>query len=386
MVTSHLSAEGKSGGASIYAYNLAKELSRQGHRVDLVATVDSDWPTHTPFQVYALKFSTAWLFGSLKWSVRAAAYAVDLIDRNNYDIIHVHHPVTYFYTLMSMSRVPMIATLHTGWALTNPRETTRRKTFDFLMDLLVCKRCARVIVMNRYQQKQLSRYFSRGKVQYIPNGIDFGQFAREKHGLKYFRELGIPTQATTVLYTGRLDKGKGVETLLDAWRIIQNQIDHRAWLIVVGDGSLKSQLMSKSRDLRNVVFTGSISRLELVAAYEEADLFVMPSEGGEGMPTVLLEAMAAGLPVVATTIPGITELGDTTFARLVPPGDAQKLASTMLDFTRDTVLLRQMGRKATSIARRLDWSTVASQIVELYKSCLTLEPQGDLLSGRKLPM
>lgn len=370
MVTSELDSEGRSGGAGIYAYNLSRELTRQGHHVDFVATVvDTTWNARTPFDVYELKFSRLWMIGMLKWSITAAASASHLINHNHYDVIHVHHPISYMYPLFSISRVPMVATLHTGWAFTNPRETMRRRIFDFFMDLFVCKRCKRVIAMNRHSENHLLRWFSREKVRYVPNGTNCNEFSKKKDGSDFRNKLSLHDEIV-VLFTGRLEKGKGVENLLEAWKIVQNSIENRVWLVIVGDGTLREQLMNKARGLRNIVFTGSISRDELIAAYEESDLFVMPSEGGEGMPTVLLEAMAAGLPVIATKIPGIMELGDTEFVRLVPPGHAKELSSALLDFINDPRNLIQMGKKAALFARRFDWSTIASQIVEVYSSCL----------------
>jgi glycosyltransferase involved in cell wall biosynthesis len=83
------------------------------------------------------------------------------------------------------------------------------------------------------------------------------------------------------------------------------------------------------------------------------------------MPTVLLEAMAAGLPIIATRIPGNTEITDPEFGRLVTPGDAQQLALALLDMTRDVASLRRMGSRASLFARRFDWSIIASRIAEV---------------------
>jgi glycosyltransferase involved in cell wall biosynthesis len=118
----------------------------------------------------------------------------------------------------------------------------------------------------------------------------------------------------------------------------------------------------------------------MLCAYAESKLFVMPSEGVEGMPTVLLEAMAAGLPVIATRIPGNIETTDANFAKLVAPGDAQQLACALLDLTSDPVSLRQMGEKAFFFARRFDTSNIATQVAEVFR---LLSRRDDLLIGSK---
>jgi glycosyltransferase involved in cell wall biosynthesis len=225
--------------------------------------------------------------------------------------------------------------------------------------------------MNKHSESQLLRWgIPREVIQYVPNGIDRSEFLRRKGDSKALRQkLGVPQEAIVVLCVGELRRGKGVENLLEAWRIVQMRAEKPVWAIVVGDGALRDQLVSMSLDLCNIVFTGSIPRDDLLSAYEESDLFVMPSEGGEGMPTVLLEAMAAGLPVVATKIPGNIEVSDSEFAKLVNPGDSQQLAFALLDMIHDLASLRQMGRKARLFSRKYDWRIIASRIAEVYESC-----------------
>jgi glycosyltransferase involved in cell wall biosynthesis len=145
-------------------------------------------------------------------------------------------------------------------------------------------------------------------------------------------------------------------------------------MIIVGEGPLRNGLVARSLSMRNVVFTGFLSRVstgDLLVAYAESDLFVIPSEVGEGMPTALLEALAAGLPIVATRVPGITEVADLEFSKLVAPGNAQQLALALLDMIRDVASLRRMGKRASSFARRFDWSTMTASIVDAFESCIS---------------
>jgi phosphatidylinositol alpha-mannosyltransferase len=370
MVTSELSY-GRAGGAGVYAYHLSKELTRQGHHVDLIATVASGWDAKTPFRVYGLKLSKLPIIGMLRWSISAFVYSMKLMRKSRYDIVHVHHPLSKIFPLILSPRIPMVASMHTGWALTNPRQSSLRRIVDFLLDLFVCKKCRRVIVLNRHTEFQLLRWgISRETIKYVPNGIDRSEFIGKRNKPSSLRrKLGIPEDAVVLLYVGRLDRGKGVENLLKAFHIVQEHTQKSVWAIIVGEGELRRDLMRASRDLHNTVFMGFIPRNELLAAYAESDVFVMPSEGGEGMPTVVLEAMAAGLPVIATRIPGNIDIAVTEFGKLVPPGDAQQLALSLLDMIRNPASLKQLGSRASLFSKRYDWSNIASRIVEVFESC-----------------
>ena len=175
-----------------------------------------------------------------------------------------------------------------------------------------------------------------------------------------------------MLSLGRLFRGKGFENLLDAWQIVQERASKPVWAIIIGDGPLRRSLMVRAHDIPNLVFAGSVSHADVLSAYAESDLLVMPSEGGEGMPTVLLEGMAAGLPVIATRVPGNVEIVDTTFGRLVPPSDVQQLALALLDLIGHPTSLRRMGKQALLLSKNYDWSIITARIAKIYESCLPL--------------
>jgi glycosyltransferase involved in cell wall biosynthesis len=265
----------------------------------------------------------------------------------------------------------MVTTIQQGWPLTTPVISRPRRIIEFLIELAVCKKYRRIILLNRHHELQLLRWgISREKIRLIPNGIDCNGFLEMRKKPKTLRQkLGVPQGAMLVLSLGRLAKGKGIENLLEAWQMVQERAPKPVWAVVMGDGPLRRSLMKRAHNIPHIVFTGSVSHAEVLSAYAESDLFVMPSQGGEGMPTVLLEAMAAGLPVIATRIPGHTEIVDTTFGRLVPPGDAQQLALALLDLVDDPNSLRQMGNHALLLSKRYDWSVITARVTKVYESC-----------------
>ncbi|MEJ2503056.1 MAG: glycosyltransferase family 4 protein, partial [Gemmatimonadota bacterium] len=174
----------------------------------------------------------------------------------------------------------------------------------------------------------------------IPNGIAMDEFTPASPGEKATlrRDLDLP-DATIVMYTGKLNRGKGLELLLQVWDELVPE-HPEAHLVLVGSGhhqalSIEPQLRSfvRTRSLEDrVTFTGETDR---VADYlKAADLFVMPSES-ESQCLSLIEAMATGLPAVATAVGGIPEyFEDGRHGVLVDPQDAEALARglrTLLD-------------------------------------------------------
>jgi len=373
MVTCELSADAWSGGSGIYIYTLCKELICHGHNVDVIASVDPGWTLQrTPFNLYELKLSRLHVIGMLKWSIEAYVCSIRLMQTRKYDVVNVHSPLSLLYPLLYMSRVPMITTMHRGWPLTDPRYRLHMKLFSFLTDLISCKKSQKIIVLNKFHGQELLRWgISQKNITYVPNAINQQEFLKKQNDSKVLRErFGVPPEAIVLLCVGRLDKGKGVENLLEAVRIIRNRARRRLWVIIAGHGPLKASLMKRYRDLTNVVFTGSLPRSDIISLYKEADLFVMPSEGGEGMPTVLLEAMAAGLPIVSTRIPGTVEIAEKEFGRLVTPGNPYELARSILDVIADASSLMEMGRRAISWSAQFNWSTVSRLVANVYESCL----------------
>ena len=161
---------------------------------------------------------------------------------------------------------------------------------------------AGVIVLTNEQAEFVQRTYriEPSRVHVVPNGIS----------AEYFREPRRPGDAAgrplRLLYVGRLETQKNVARLLDAMSLTREKIE----LLIVGDGSLRAELERRATRLGlGVEFAGSLYGDDLLRAYAEADAFVLPSDR-EGMALAALEAMASGLPVVATDVPGNRELLD----------------------------------------------------------------------------
>ncbi|MFD7734719.1 glycosyltransferase family 4 protein [Kitasatospora phosalacinea] len=193
------------------------------------------------------------------------------------------------------------------------------------------------------------------RVHVVPNGVgaEFFHPLREQRG-------GRPLRLLTV---GRLSAQKNVDRLLEALALVREPV--RA--VIVGDGELRPRLLAKAAalGLRDVEFTGALHGAELLAAYAAADAFVLSSDR-EGMPLVLLEAMAAGLPVIATDVPGTAELVGTTGLLAAPEPAA--LAAAIDRAAADPALRRTLAERGAEVAARHSWGAVAEQVEKVYEA------------------
>jgi len=184
----------------------------------------------------------------------------------------------------------------------------------------------------------------------VPNAVDLSKFENLESG-KLRRKLEVADDVAILLTVGRLSKQKGLQFLLRAMPEVLNKFS-KVSLALVGAGEDEAALKELTRELgiqEAVRFLGWHS--EIPEFLKDADLFVLPSLW-EGMPNVILEAMASGVPSVATEVGGTTELvsdGETGF--LVPPADSGALARKIISLLKDEELRTRMGRNALERAR-----------------------------------
>ena len=190
------------------------------------------------------------------------------------------------------------------------------------------------------------------RVHVVPNGVDEAFFLP-------VREHGPGPM--NLLYVGRLSAQKNVARLLDAMALVREEVRLR----IVGDGESRSRLEAQATrlSLKNVEFSGGLLGDELVKAYADADAFVLPSDK-EGMPLVVLEAMAAALPVVATDVSGTRELVGGTGLLAAPEPAA--LAAAVDAVAADRELRARLARASAETSRNYSWNTVARQVEDVY--------------------
>jgi glycosyltransferase involved in cell wall biosynthesis len=191
----------------------------------------------------------------------------------------------------------------------------------------------------------------------IPNGVDVARFTPPKPGeaAALRARLGLPADGFLWVYTGKLNRGKGLEMLLRAWQRLASR-HPRLHLVLVGSGA--GQFLSCEAALRRfvtdhglasrVTFTGAVANVE--DYLRAADLFVLPSDS-EALPMALIEAMACGLPVVATRVGGIPDVvEDGVDGRLIAAGDEAVLAAAIEGLLADPAARAALARAARAKA------------------------------------
>jgi starch synthase (maltosyl-transferring) len=262
--------------------------------------------------------------------------------------------------------------------LSSIRVAEQRNSYHSIVENLSCRMSDRVTCVSRGVADFVRRraHVPASRLVVVPNGIAADSMALASPSDR--AALGVARNSVLAVFVGRLDAQKGLELLLEAMRQVYSRLPQLE-LLLVGAGPQRGELEQISRRLGIESRTRFLGfRTDVPAILSCADLFILPSRW-EGMPNAVLEAMAAGLPVIATKTEGTRELvrhGETGW--LVPIGNASELAQAMLELTSDQERRTRWGRQGREVVRR-DFSLAAMirHYVQLY-DCL-------LDSGRSIP-
>jgi glycosyltransferase involved in cell wall biosynthesis len=257
------------------------------------------------------------------------------------DVLHSHH--LYLDAVAAVSagkilRVPMLAKVACGGAVGDLARLRRTAGTRALFRIL--RGLDRIVVPSRQTDAEVrAAGFLEDRIVRIPNGVDIARFTPAG-------PIRSDSPARTVLFLGRLDAQKGVDTLLSAWGEAAPHLPGTT-LAIGGEGPQAAALRAAATRpglAGNVRFLGAVPDPE--AHLRTAAAFVLPS-WHEGLPNALLEAMATGLPCVATAIGGTTDVAtDESDALLVPPGDGAALAKALLRILTDADLAGRLGAAA----------------------------------------
>ena len=282
-----------------------------------------------------------------------------LIREGSYDVVHIHEP---------FAPVPPNLGARTSSALTiGTFHAFRERGHLYRMSKYMLRANPRRlngrIAVSNAARSYVNR-FHPGDYEIIPNGIEFDRFANPASPIEEFDDGQI-----NLLFVGRMEKRKGLRYLLSAYADLKWDYPELR-LIVVGPGGPddESQRVMGERNLTDVVFTGRVSNETLPAYYQAADIFCSPATGGESFGMVLLEAMAAGVPTVATDISGYREVVTHGMDGLLStPSDPIAFAGAIRTLIEDPNLRTQMGAAGQIKAQGYRWSEVANRVLDFYK-------------------
>jgi phosphatidylinositol alpha-mannosyltransferase len=223
-----------------------------------------------------------------------------------------------------------------------------------------------LVAVSEPAREFVGRYFQ-GDYRVIPNGVDLDRFNGQAKPLPQFMD-----GKTNILFVGRLEKRKGLGVLMRAYVALKERQPNLR-LIVVGDGRLRSgyeRFISRNR-IPDIVMAGYVSSDDLPRYHASAHVFCAPNLGKESFGIVLLEAMAAGLPVVATDIPGFTQvINPGRQGILVRRDDPFSLAAALNLLADDPELRARMAAEGRAAAEDYSWDRVVDQVVDAYEDAL----------------
>jgi glycosyltransferase involved in cell wall biosynthesis len=293
------------------------------------------------------------------------------------DLIHVHgHP--YLSSLIASKIAkkyskPLVLTQHNTFIEYNNIWDTVEKLNDLAIGKQVIKEVDKIIVVsNATRNYVLSLGADPEKIEVLHNGVDLNRFKplTEVKG-KMRKKLGISKDASVVLTVRRLVYKNGIDTLLESAEIAVKK-NPKLFFVVVGKGPDFEEVKEKIVQLgmrRNFRLTGFVSDGDLPFYYNVADLFVLPSKSGEGLPLVALEAMACGLPIIATNVGGTSEVMSEDYGKLVPPNSPESLAEAILEFSRKDVSALKKDLR-TMMEQRYSWDKNVEKLDEIYEELI----------------
>jgi phosphatidyl-myo-inositol alpha-mannosyltransferase len=295
-----------------------------------------------------------------------------LLKQEQFDVVHVHEPLTPFLCLSVLrhSKTINVGTFHAYREEASPTLERLSPVFKPLVDRLHVRIC-----VSEAAYEHISRYYP-GDYTIIPNGIDYHEFA----GPQVQPLDGLSDGRPTLLFVGRLEARKGFEHLLRAYPYVLQEFPE-ARLLVVGayDKEDKEPYVRDARlqHLTGIRFVGRVSSEELPRYYRSCSVFCAPSTGFESFGIVLLEAMAAGKPIVASSIAGYRSImDDGREGYLVPPADEHALADAIIRILKNPSVARQMGEQGRRKAALYDWSIIAGRVLDIYERLMQQKAQG----------
>jgi phosphatidylinositol alpha-mannosyltransferase len=352
------------GGVQSHVLQLAEVMDGHGHDVSVLApssphvklpdyVVSGGKAVPIPYNgsVARLRFGPATHRLVKKW-----------LAQGQFDVLHLHEPNAPSLSMLALNIAegPIVATFHTS--------TTKSLTLSVFEPILrpmhekIVGRIAVSDLARRWQMEALG-----SDAVEIPNGVDVTSFASAP------RLAGYPRPGKSVLFLGRYDEPrKGMAVLLRALPALVERFSDIE-IMIVGRGDEDELREDAGKLATHLRFLGQVDDAEKASAMRSADVYCAPHIGGESFGIVLVEAMAAGTPVVASELDAFRRvLLDGAAGRLVPVDDDAALAAGLIEMLDDSPEGRAVRERyieaACEAVRRYDWSVVARQIMRVYET------------------
>ncbi len=360
-------------GIGYYTYNLSKKLIEVGHKV-VVITRGSLTKTQKEIfdQIEVIRIPFIPIYPFYLQIHRLFVRKVLKSLESEIDVVHIHSPLP---PVIKTSH-PIILTIHSPMLSNNNYikitsiysllTKISARFISFPLELRHIKSSNIITTVSESVAKELEEYgLNQDGISIVSNGVDENIFYPNKNGtnndIKY------------IMYAGRIEREKGLFDIIESANIICSKRADISF-IIAGDGRDSNRLKKKIKKIglqKRFIFLGQIEKDQMIKLYQNATLFILPSYR-EGLPTVLLEAMSCGLPIIATDVRGNRDLiTNGKNGLLIPPKDPKKIAETILTLLNDKKLMKQLGNNARkTIIKNYTWNAVSNKFLKCYESLI----------------
>lgn len=352
------------GGVQVHVRELAAQLRQLGHDVRILAPGRHRGQRDDVLIVgRAVPVRGNGSVARISFGPQVASVVGRALREATPDIIHVHEPLVPSVSMHAVlqANAPVVATFHSNVG----RERISSLWYKLAAPMVrpVWNRLARRIAVSEAARHSVTSRMGDGDLVIVPNGVNVDRFATA-------RPAALPP-GRHLLFVGRLEERKGFPVAVAAFaQLAKVYSDLR--LLVIGDGSERDAVDDLEPAVRSrVEMLGRVDDDRLASYLKAATLYLGPATGGESFGIVLAEAMAAGLPIVASDIDGYRDVArDGLEALLVPPGDVDALVAAVREILDDGRLAASLGSAGARRARDFDWDSVTARLVDVYRGVL----------------
>ena len=354
-----------------YGGNNANNMDNIANDANCESDISNSRHSHNicKFALYRAPLQFLPLYGKIRriWFNFWAYNKIKKIHKKNpYNIIHIHGDFIEGYFGGKLSEklgIPSVITIHAGLN----KQLLKPKNVSYF------KNISKIICISEEIFSDLKGIgIPEDKLAVISSGIYLSEFKKADNNKivtlrdKYFKPI--------IISVGVLRPAKGFKYLIEAFEEIKKKFKG-ATMIIIGDGPDRMEFQKQAQDIKNIHFLGCQNHGKIIEYLKSADIFVLPSinlpQDREGTPTSIMEAMAAGLPIVATKVGGIPYLiKDGINGLLVSSGNSDELTGAIKKLIDNPELAKKMREQNLEDIKIKDWSVITGMVIKVYRMLL----------------